>query len=238
MAEIKDGRRAQRILDAAADLVLRWGYKRVTIEEVARHAGIGKGTVYLHFESRSWLFMCVLMRESLAMVDELADAIRRDAAAVLPAEQARLGYLDVHRRPLLRAMFARDSELLGELAHEGAVEPLREWKGELADEQFRLMREYGLMRTDIDLDTQKYMLGAIQAGFYLYQPAPGSAGAEPEAAAAALRSTIHAAVQPPGAADPDTLAAVAPAVLASYQRFRTSLAAAIAERPTKAAGPA
>jgi AcrR family transcriptional regulator len=97
---------------------------------LATHAGIGKGTVYLHFESRAWSFMCVLMRESLALVDMLADAIRRDPAAVLPAEQARLAYLEVQRRPLLQAMFARNSELLGELAHEGAVEPLRDWKGE------------------------------------------------------------------------------------------------------------
>ena len=37
--------RGERILDAAADLVLRWGYKRVTIEDVAKQAGIGKGTV-------------------------------------------------------------------------------------------------------------------------------------------------------------------------------------------------
>jgi len=45
--------RELRILDATADLVLRWGTKRVTIEEVAKRAGVGKGTVYLHFESRA-----------------------------------------------------------------------------------------------------------------------------------------------------------------------------------------
>jgi hypothetical protein len=135
-------------------------------------------------------------------------------------------------------MFARNSELLGELAHEGAVEPLREWKGELAREQFQLLREHGLMRTDLDIDTQQYVLGAVQTLFYLHQPAPGSAGAAPEAVAATLSHTIHAAVQPPGTPDPDVLAAVVPAVLASYQRFRTSLAAAIIERPTKAVRPA
>ena len=46
---VKPEERAGRILDAAAELLLRWGYKRVSIEEIARHAGIGKGTVYLHF---------------------------------------------------------------------------------------------------------------------------------------------------------------------------------------------
>jgi AcrR family transcriptional regulator len=219
--------RAQRILDAAGDLVLRWGSKRVTIEEVARRAGIGKGTVYLHFESRIWLFLCVLMRESLDLLDELVAAIRRDPAAVLPAEQARLTYLEVQRRPLLRAMFARDSELLGDLAHEEAAEPLRGMKGEFARELFGLLREHGLMRTDLDIDTQRHVLGAVQTGFYLHRP-----DVAPETAAAALSHTVNAAVQPPGTPDPDALAAVAPAVLARYQRFRATLAAAVSATTT------
>src|ERR1700754_1285211 len=190
MPEPEQQRRAQRILDAAAELVLRWGYKRVTVEEVAKRAGIGKGTVYLHFDSRAWLFVCLLMRESLDLVDELIAAIRRDAAAVLPAAQARLTYLGGRRRPLLRAMFGRDSDMLGELAHEGAVEPVRMWKGELGGDLFQLLREHGLLRTDLDIDTQLYVMGAVQTGFYLHQPAPGSTDTDPEAAAAALSHTI------------------------------------------------
>lgn len=222
--------RAHRILDAAAELVLRWGAKRVTIEEVAKRAGVGKGTVYLHFESRSWLFTCLVMRESLDLVDELTAAIRRDPVVVLPSEQAHLTYLEVHRRPLLRAMFVRDSELLGQLAHEGAVEPLREWKAELAADLFRLLHAHGLVRDDLGLDTQQYVAGAVQTGFYLHPTNPGSVGADPGSAAAALAHTLRAAVQPPGAPDPDALAAVAPAVLAAYERFRATLAAAIGQR--------
>jgi AcrR family transcriptional regulator len=224
--------RAQRILDSASELVLRWGSKRVTIEEVAKHAGIGKGTVYLHFTSRAWLFTCVLMRESLAVVDALVAEIRRDPAAALMAEQTRLAFLEVQRRPLMRAMFVRDRELLGELAHEGAVEPLREWNGDLAADLFRLLREHGLLRTDIDVDTQQYVVGAVQTGFYLHQP-----DTDPETAAAALSYTIHAAVEPPGDADPNALAAVAPAILARYERFRATLAAAIAGLPAAQKGP-
>lgn len=107
---------------------MRWGYKRVTVEEVAKHAGVGKGTVYLHFATRVLLFMCVLMRDSLELVDELAEAIRLDPAAMLPAEEPRLTYLEVMRRPLLRAMFGRDIDVLGDLAHETAAEPLRALK--------------------------------------------------------------------------------------------------------------
>ncbi|HKS52987.1 MAG TPA: helix-turn-helix domain-containing protein [Pseudonocardiaceae bacterium] len=226
MAAAKQQQRAERILDAAAELVLRWGYKRVSIEEVARHAGIGKGTVYLHFSTRAALFMCVLMRESLGLVDGLVAAMRADPAAILPAEQARVTYLAVMGRPLLRAMFTGDVEVLGELAGDSAGQPLRKLKIDLADELFELLRDRGLMRTDLDAETQRYVLNAVQAGFYLYPPA-AAPSVSPQMAAAALAHVVRHAVQPPGPPDTGTLAALAPQVIAMYERFRRSMAIAV-----------
>lgn len=40
------------ILDAADDLLTRFGYKKMTIDDLARAVGIGKGTVYLYFPSK------------------------------------------------------------------------------------------------------------------------------------------------------------------------------------------
>ena len=214
--------RVERILDAAADLMLRWGYKRVTIEEVAKHAGIGKGTVYLHFTTRGSLFMSVLMRESVDLVHELIDAIRADPVAMLPAEQAEANYLAVMRRPLLRAMFSKDFEVLGDLATESAGSPLRAMKIVLAGELFQLWREHGLLRTDLDIDTQNYILNATQTGFYL----SGSiGGCEPlPHAAAALAHTIRQALHHSGTPDPEVLAALAPKVISMYEQFAATLA--------------
>lgn len=218
-------RRAERILDAAAELMLRWGYKRVTIEDVATRAGVGKGTIYLHFSTRESLFVCVLIRASLRLVDEVIEAIQADPLAMLPAEQAALTYLGVMRRPLLRAMFGRDVEVLGALAHEAAAQPLRMLKIDLAGELFQLLREHGLMRTDHDIDTQRYILNAVQTGFYLYQPLTASEA--PEDAAEALSHTIRQAVQTSTAPDPSALAALAPKVIAMFEQFRGQLAAVV-----------
>src|SRR5262245_66160155 len=105
--------RAERILDAAAELLPRLGYRRVTIDDVAARAGIGKGTVYLHWASREALFQAVLLRESALLTDELLDAIRADPTLVLPHAMIRVQYTIVMRRPLLRAMFVSDLETLG-----------------------------------------------------------------------------------------------------------------------------
>jgi AcrR family transcriptional regulator len=40
------------ILDATEELLTRYGYKKMTIDDLAREVGIGKGTVYLHFPSK------------------------------------------------------------------------------------------------------------------------------------------------------------------------------------------
>lgn len=40
------------ILDATDRLLARHGYRKMTIDDLAREVGIGKGSVYLHFESK------------------------------------------------------------------------------------------------------------------------------------------------------------------------------------------
>ena len=45
--EIRDG-----ILDATEHLLARYGYRKMTVEDIAHEVGVGKGTIYLHFASK------------------------------------------------------------------------------------------------------------------------------------------------------------------------------------------
>ena len=42
----------EAILDAVGRLLAKYGYKKMTVEDIARESGIGKGTVYLYFPSK------------------------------------------------------------------------------------------------------------------------------------------------------------------------------------------
>lgn len=42
----------EAILDATDRLLARYGYKKMTIDDLAAEVGIGKGSVYLHFSSK------------------------------------------------------------------------------------------------------------------------------------------------------------------------------------------
>lgn len=57
------------ILDAVDGLLARFGYRKMTMEDVARQVGIGKGTIYLHFPSKEELV--------LAHIDRIAETVVR-----------------------------------------------------------------------------------------------------------------------------------------------------------------
>ncbi len=60
----------RRILDAAMELFARKGYEKTTISDIASRAHVGKGTIYVYFDSKS-----DILREILA---ELAKGLAKD----------------------------------------------------------------------------------------------------------------------------------------------------------------
>ena len=76
MPRIANLEAAEQILDAADRLIRRYGYKKMTVEDLAREAGIGKGTVYLSFESKESVAFACIDR----MVERLLERMRAIAA--------------------------------------------------------------------------------------------------------------------------------------------------------------
>jgi AcrR family transcriptional regulator len=160
--------RAGRVLDAAADLLVRWGYQRVTIDEVARLAGVGKGTVYLHFRSKDAMFLSVLLRSHHTLISAMAARMEDDPDEVLPSRMMRSVYLDLVADPIARPLYLGDGEVLGRLAHEAAATlgGIGELRDAIVREQVELLRAAGAMRTDLGVDAQLYVLTAVGAGFF------------------------------------------------------------------------
>ena len=71
-----------RILDAAEALFIRQGYVKTSMDEVAREAGVAKGTLYLYFNKKADLILAAIGREKRKYVSGLMDIF--DEA--LPAE--------------------------------------------------------------------------------------------------------------------------------------------------------
>lgn len=57
-----------RVLAAAAEVLIEGGYAAFTINEVARRAGASTGLIYARFKDKTALFEAVLLRETVRMV--------------------------------------------------------------------------------------------------------------------------------------------------------------------------
>ena len=69
------------ILDAAERLIGVLGYSKTTMDDVAREAGVGKRTIYVHFPSKEEVVLCTIDR----IVDRLVARLRERAADSAPA---------------------------------------------------------------------------------------------------------------------------------------------------------
>jgi AcrR family transcriptional regulator len=195
--------RVERVLDSAAELLVRWGYRRVTIEDVAKHAGIGKGTVYLHFRTKDALFLTVLLRSHHAVVARMAERMERDPAEALPGRSVRSLYRELVEDPVVRPLYLGDPEILGRLAHEAAdtLGDIGTRRVEVGRRWFTLLRDAGLMRTDLTVDEQMHVFSAVTTGFFFLDGMAAAPGpADPGRRADLLEHALASALEIPGAA--------------------------------------
>jgi AcrR family transcriptional regulator len=73
----------EAILDATDRLLARYGFKKMTIDDLAREVGIGKGSVYLHFPSKEEIALSHIDR----LIERLKERMRNIAATDAPVEQ-------------------------------------------------------------------------------------------------------------------------------------------------------
>jgi AcrR family transcriptional regulator len=53
------GDKREAILQAAWSLIRHYGYSKTTIDDIARKAGVGKGTIYLYFRSKTDIMLAL-----------------------------------------------------------------------------------------------------------------------------------------------------------------------------------
>jgi AcrR family transcriptional regulator len=89
-----------RLLNAAEQLLAHYGYKKMTMDDLAAEAGVGRRTIYSHFKNKEDLALATLDRTIDLLVGELRRLARADGP---PAER-------LHRMLVGRILFLFDRE--------------------------------------------------------------------------------------------------------------------------------
>ncbi|HHL40250.1 MAG TPA: TetR/AcrR family transcriptional regulator [Deltaproteobacteria bacterium] len=120
MAEREDGKR-EAILEAARSLVFHYGYRKTTMQDIARRAGVAVGTIYAFFSGKEDIALACAEKSKLAVVERMRRASAGDAPA--PEKLRRmvlernLAYHDIfkdtpHGMEIVTAVLPRKEELI------------------------------------------------------------------------------------------------------------------------------
>ena len=212
--------RADQILATARDLLLLWGYRRVTIDELARRAGVGKGTVYLHWRSREEVFHAVSAREAAAMADAIVDAVRDDPGEVALHRYLRRLFVEAMNRPVLRALYTRDADTLDTFLASASHRHSEESKLGVSRDYLGVLAAEKMLRSDLSLNDLDYTLPTIVFGFFAAEPfLPPSIGLTLEQKADQLADTVRRAFEPTGAPSKATVKRAAAKAIPILERI-------------------
>ncbi len=72
-----DPKKRRRILDAATTLFVERHYHEVRMDDIAKKAGVAKGTLYLHFGNKENLYVCLALDFMDKLIEQLAQQASR-----------------------------------------------------------------------------------------------------------------------------------------------------------------
>jgi AcrR family transcriptional regulator len=156
------------ILVEAAKAFARFGFRKTAVDDIAKNAGVAKGTIYLAADSKEDLFFQVLHREVRAWIAEVAQVIdpRVPADELLGlASATAIQKLDGH--PLVKDLLLRQTHEVIPNWYE-KLEALCEMGGQNVREILSLGVKQGVFRPDLDTESLSTMLHDMQLSALLF----------------------------------------------------------------------
>src|SRR2546426_5901918 len=110
---IDEKERERAILDVTVELLLRHGYNKVTMSDVADAVGLNRRLVYLLFPSKDALIKALLLRELNIYAEVWNRSLESDPLGGTVASVCRGLLAALKQFPLMTAMYTRDEQTFG-----------------------------------------------------------------------------------------------------------------------------
>ena len=155
--------REEYILEAASKLLIRQGYRATRIEDVAREAGVGKGTIYLHWKDKNALFHATLFRAQLQVSAEVIQRILADPEGGLPHRLWTHAMLVALANPLIAAIMKGRTDIFQGMAGAFDAATIQQFMGDY-EEYIVQLQQVGLIRADLPVSIISFLTGALKIG--------------------------------------------------------------------------
>ncbi|HMA35846.1 MAG TPA: TetR/AcrR family transcriptional regulator [Chloroflexia bacterium] len=156
-------RRSAHILETAATLLVRWGFRKTTIDDVAREAGVAKGTIYLHWKDKNALFLAALMHAHKQANADVMQRIAVDPEGGLPHRLWTHGMLAALANPLMAAIIKGDTDIFQGLRGAFDPETLQQLTGDY-EAYIVQLQQAGLIRADLPVSVITFLTSALKIG--------------------------------------------------------------------------
>ena len=157
--------REQQILDAAAALIVRLGYDKTTMSDIAAEAGASRRTVYLYFKGKEELFEALLYRGRYVRYSQTwLEQIDADPRGGTLGGFCRALLHSVNRHPLIAAMMRRDRRVLGNYLRKPDNIFSRMVSGVNTLDFFQALQAAGAIRQDIDAAVLLHLIEVLSYG--------------------------------------------------------------------------
>jgi len=158
-----DEREAQ-ILRAAAAVIIRQGYDKTTMSDIADEAGVSRGTVYLYFKGKEELFEALLYWEWTQYSQIWLEALESDPRGGTIGGFYRALFRAVSSRPLMASMMRRDRRVLGNYLRKPDNLVARKESVSTTVDLIKALQAVGAVRQDLDPEVTAHLLETLSYG--------------------------------------------------------------------------
>ena len=157
-------RKKRKIVAAATDLFIQQGYRKTNVDEIARRAGVAKGTVYLYFKTKAEILLHAIVEEKRRYFEIIKPILGPDVPPDMRLrEYLKLIFVMATRMPLISKLMSGDreiysvfDELLGYVPYDWQDLGI-EFIGDMVD---RAVAPHHLSRTRIE-ERAKVIMGLV-----------------------------------------------------------------------------
>lgn len=159
--------REQRILASASKLFVHFGFDKTTVSDIARDAGVSKGAIYLHFESKEMLLEALIVQELRIYAERWLELLEADPHGGTIGGMYKNSLYALSASEFMAAIYKKDGRILGNYLRKPGnfLQSFAEGKGQSDRFTFvSMMQKAGAIRNELDPNVIAHIMDLLAYG--------------------------------------------------------------------------